>query len=179
MHKVLLVRQHDAKRAVVVETLAVGLIHELVRLAHLEGVERAFGAFFFLVRELPEVCTVFPLLIVIFVLDLVAEHEHSALVKLIVHEANDATRRLLGLFFYFHQLALGSEPTLLDVVRANDADDAEGLEQSQLRRDIQIFLFLFQPLRRGCAGWLDVRRRWLHFLELRVALGARAFLDDH
>ena len=118
--------------------------------------------------ELPEICTVL-LPVVLLILNLIAEHKHSALVKLIVHEANDATRCLLGL--QLAQLALEVELTLHNAVCANDADYAEGLEKRQLCLDlirIVILLLLIGPS-------ICLRQ----FLELHVALLLGAFLDDH
>lgn len=118
--------------------------------------------------ELPEICTVL-LPVVLLVLHLIAEHKHSALVKLIVHEANDATGCLLGL--KLAQNALEVELTLHNAVCANDADYAERLEKRQLCLDLRRIVFLLLLI--------GPFVRFLQFLELHVALLLGAFLDDH
>ena len=91
------------------------------------------------------------------------------MVKLIVHEANDATGCLLGL--KLAQNALEVELTLHNAVCANDADYAERLEKRQLCLDLRRIVFLLLLI--------GPFVRFLQFLELHVALLLGAFLDDH
>ena len=141
---------------------------------HFKGIKRAGGAGLSLEWELPEICT-FQLSVVLLVLHFIAEHKHSAIVKLVIHEANDATGCLL--LPNLAQLATSSELTMHNAVRANDADYAESLEKCQLCLILRLFVLLLQlvlltiePLNRVLL---------LQLLELHVALFLGAFLDDH
>ena len=85
---------------------------------------------------MPQISTSFQYPIIFLVLHRITEHKYAASVKLIIHEANDATGCFLGLALNLAQLALIVELTLHNAVRANDADNGERLEKSQLCLDL-------------------------------------------